>query len=276
MQIGNVWKTRLILGIAIILINFFVPFGYIQNNECYYLTGGFYELFNCTTLNPYGFLSMFVSPSPIYLIEAYLWLFFTIIIPCILLTITCAGTKRGLQRRGIVPFFSRFAAKLYVVLGFLFVTASIIIEILGTGDIHIPIAAFFQIPIIFYVGLLSFEGSRRAIDFHSSKILVKKADVELTPLVPEKIEKPPVSDVKMKLEKLLRITNQIELDLIARTLGVKDTDLVNMLIELGEKVPVKIEGKIITVENTQTFISLLDEQFRNWKARENVASGKTI
>jgi hypothetical protein len=86
----------------------------------------------------------------------------------------------------------------------------------------------------------------------------------------------PEFEVKMlkNFKELLNISQRVKVPSVADYLGVSEKILFNKLIEWNQKIPFKVNGDLIVVENLTEFLGALDNQFNEWQERDETKEGK--
>ncbi len=80
-----------------------------------------------------------------------------------------------------------------------------------------------------------------------------------------------------KFKKLAKISHRINESKMAKILGLSSEQLLEKLMEWGEKFPIKIEGESIIIEDSDaldSYTDALDKQFASWTGSERVKEGK--
>lgn len=81
-------------------------------------------------------------------------------------------------------------------------------------------------------------------------------------------------DLLFQFKNIMRISQQIKRNDVARALSIPETELLQRLIQWGDQYPFKIDKDIIIVEDLSKFVSVLDNQFEEWDKYEQLNDGK--
>jgi hypothetical protein len=81
-------------------------------------------------------------------------------------------------------------------------------------------------------------------------------------------------DILEKFQNMLKISQRVPLSSVADTLDLSEKVLFNQLIKWNQKIPFKIDDKMIIVEDLNNFLDALDCQFNEWQDRDISKDGK--
>jgi hypothetical protein len=86
-----------------------------------------------------------------------------------------------------------------------------------------------------------------------------------------------VKEEKIQLKKfkeILEMSQRVKIADIAKSLGMDYNDLFEKLLKWNKGIPFKIDGEMIVVEDMNTFIGALDQEFQQWENQESTEEGK--
>ncbi|UYP46130.1 hypothetical protein NEF87_002415 [Candidatus Lokiarchaeum ossiferum] len=81
-------------------------------------------------------------------------------------------------------------------------------------------------------------------------------------------------DLLYQFKNVMRISQRIKRNDVARALSIPESELLQRLIQWGDQYPFKINKDEIIVEDLTKFVSVLDNQFEEWENLEQVKNGK--
>ena len=81
-------------------------------------------------------------------------------------------------------------------------------------------------------------------------------------------------DLLKQFQKILKMSSRIKKSEVAKMLGIAEDALLHKLLEWNEKVPFKIDGEMIVVDDTKAFLAAIDQQFAEWGTKEASKDGK--
>ncbi|MHA1699533.1 MAG: hypothetical protein ACTSWN_11885 [Promethearchaeota archaeon] len=77
-----------------------------------------------------------------------------------------------------------------------------------------------------------------------------------------------------KFKKIINVSQRIKRVKVARYLGISELDLVSLIADLENELPVKINADYIIVEDFDDFVAYTDQLFGSWAEMENSKVGK--
>ncbi|MHA1700280.1 MAG: leucine-rich repeat domain-containing protein [Promethearchaeota archaeon] len=77
-----------------------------------------------------------------------------------------------------------------------------------------------------------------------------------------------------KFKKIIKVTQRITKDEVAQYLGITKMELVSFIADLGDELPIKINGDDIIVDDFNDFVAYIDEQFGAWDELTTAKIGK--
>ncbi|MHA1520355.1 MAG: hypothetical protein ACTSRK_09240 [Promethearchaeota archaeon] len=77
-----------------------------------------------------------------------------------------------------------------------------------------------------------------------------------------------------KFQQIMKISKSVSMDYIAGNLAITKQELFDLLISWKSRLPFKIDGEMIIVDDLNDFIANLDENFAEWDEKSNLKDGK--
>ncbi len=103
-------------------------------------------------------------------------------------------------------------------------------------------------------------------EFHGAQILAAGVVLKIN-----KFAKNTVSDGELliKFKKIVKMVQNVELDVIAGSLKLSKPDLFEKLIDWQDNIPFKLNGNLLVVDNLDGFANAIDDLFQDWKQNED-------
>jgi len=83
-----------------------------------------------------------------------------------------------------------------------------------------------------------------------------------------------IQELLEKFKKIIKVSQRITKAEVARYLGISEFELVSFIADLGDDLPVKIDGNDIIINDFNDFVDYIDKQFDTWSDMEKLKKGK--